>query len=217
MKLRNLIFLLLLYALPLTLYPLPVYAQDIGQAKIHPASPVYFLKSFKEILELKVSKPDQKGLKYFEFAQRRIREVNALTLANRADLIPPALEKYSLYMEKVLGHLDFKNANLARRVLEYVKGHIISLDRVFGQTQNQRAKIAIRAAIFRLFEWHQSLPERLSVETKLSILPQIQEDERLICDFLSKEASSSALNDTEKAVLIERVQKCFQNLGSGRF
>lgn len=191
----------------------PVYAQsnDIGIAKIHPASPFYFLKSVREILELKFAKTSQeKGFKYFEFAHRRIREVKSLINVNRADLIPPALEKYQSNLNKVLGLVNFNDEVLGPQLIDELNKHIVALERLQGQTDNQRAKIAIRTAIYRISSWDAALLERLALESKAKLSSKIKVNQSLICDFLSKEASSSALNQTEKFVLQERVKKCLR-------
>lgn len=181
---------------------------DIGYSKIHPASPLYFLKSVREILELKFSKPDQIGLKYFEFAQRRIREVKSLISVNRPDLIPPTLEKYSANLNKTLGPFNFQDEALSNEVINNVGMHIVKLEEIYHQTQNPKAKIALRLAIYRISLWNEQLLERLNSKAKDVLSLKINDNQTFICNFLSKEASSSALNQTERVVLIERAQKC---------
>lgn len=191
----------------------PAYAQvdTIGQSQISPASPLYFLKSFKEILELKFAKSSQeKGLRYFEFATRRIKEVKSLINVNRADLIPPVMEKYWSSLNKVLSFIDFKDETLVSKLIDKVANHIIVLDDLETQTDNPKAKIAIRAAVYKILNWNQSVLERIDSQSKANLLSKITDNYKLICNFLSKEASKSALNQTEKATLSERVRKCLE-------
>lgn len=193
-------------------FSIPLYAsEDIGYSVIHPASPLYFLKSAKEILELKFAKESQeKGLKYLEFAERRIREAKSLINVNRADLIPPVLERYWSNLNKTLGLLNFKDQPFSSQVIEKIKQHIMVLETLQKQTENQKAKIAIRTAVYRLSGWQAKLLERLTPEIKAQLSLEIAENNSLICNFLSKESSSSALNQTEKAVLLARAQKCLK-------
>ena len=184
---------------------------QIGQSRIHPASPFYFLKSVREILELKFAgTTNVKSLRYLEFSTRRIREVKSLMSVNRPDLIPPTLEKYSSSLEKVLGLINFRDEVLGPQVIDKVGKHVLILEGLFNQTENQKAKIAIRLAIYRISRWNEQLLGRLVSEDKVRLSPEIAKNQAFICNFLSKEASSSALNDTEKAVLTQRAQKCLQ-------
>lgn len=195
------------------IFSVPVYAQteDIAPSKVHPASPLYFLKSAKEILELKFAKESQeKGFKYLEFAERRIREVKSLINVNRADLIPSVLERYWSNLNKTLGLLNFKDQALSSQVIEKIKQHIVALETLQKQTENQKAKIAIRTVIYRLSGWQAKFLERLAPEIKAQLSLKIAENNSLICNFLSKEASTAALNQTEKAVLLARAQKCLK-------
>lgn len=209
---KKLVFLALFFILTALFFSIPVYAsEDIGYSTIHPASPLYFLKSSKEILELKFAKESQeKGLKYLEFAERRIREAKSLINVNRADLIPPVLERYWSNLNKTLGLLNFKDQPFSSQVIEKIKQHIMVLETLQKQTENQKAKIAIGTVIYRLSGWQAKLLERLTPEIKTQLSLEIAENNSLICNFLSKESSSSALNQTEKAVLLARAQKCLK-------
>lgn len=195
-------------------YSVALAGQDeIGQSRIHPASPFYFLKSIREIFEIKFSGTSQiKGLRYLEFSTRRIREVKTLAGLNRPDLIPSTLEKYWLSMEKLLGLISFKDEVLANQVLGQIRKQLTVLEYLYPQTENQKAKIAIRLAIYRISLWNEKLLERLEPKDKIRLFPEITKNQAFVCDFLSKEASGSALNDTEEAVLLERAQICLQNL-----
>lgn len=210
---KKLVFLALFFILIALFFSIPVYAQsnDIGYSTIHPASPLYFLKSSKEILELKFAKESQeKGLRYLEFAERRIREAKSLINVNRADLIPSVLERYWSNLNKTLGLLNFKDQPFSSQVIEKIKQHIMALETLQKQTENQKAKIAIRTVIYKLSGWQAKLLERLTPEIKAQLSLKIAENNSLICNFLSKEASNSALNQTEKTVILARAQKCLK-------
>jgi len=56
-------------------FPYPAFAvDDIGQSKIYPTSPLYFLKSVKEILELKFAPTSEiKAIRYLEFSNATVK------------------------------------------------------------------------------------------------------------------------------------------------
>ncbi len=174
-----------------------VYAQDndIGISLIHPATPFYFLKTIRENLELKFAlTPRTKFFRQLEFATRRLRETKALISKNE-DLIPPTLEKYSSHI-KTLPDKDLEDEEIQIRIKESLVVHLETLQKIYDQVSNLRAKIAIRASLNRIIQ-------RADVPV-FAKLP--------ICTFFAKEASSAALNQTEKVVLEERAIKCHQSL-----
>lgn len=188
----------------------PAHAQaEISTSQITPASPFYFFESVKEALELKFAESVQdKGLKYFKFAQQRIIEAKQLVKENRTDLIPPLLERYYSNLNKVLGLGNDKA--LGPYLVDEVGKNAIALNQLEDQTENPKAKMSIRALIYRILIWTEDFYQRLNPDQKNNLLAKTKANQAIICDFLSKEASSSALNQTEKAVLLERVQKCLK-------
>lgn len=175
------------------------YAQenDIGISLIHPASPFYFLKAIRENLELKFALTSRvKFFRHLEFATRRLRETKALIPGNE-DLIPPTLEKYSSHL-KTLPDKDLEDKETQIRIKESLVVHLETLQKIYDQVSNRRAKMAIRASLNRIIQ-RKDLPD-------YAILP--------VCSLFAKEASSSALNQTEKVVYLERSQKCFESLGT---
>ncbi len=197
----------------------PVYALSLPpttynlQPTLSPASPFYFLKSAEEVLELKFAKTSQeKGHKYFELAARRISEVESLINVNRSDLIPPVLERYWFNLSRALGLLNLRDDSLASQITGEIRQQIVMLEDLQNQIDNRKAKIAIRTAVYRIFSWNNSLSERLTPQAKTQLSLRTGENNNLICSFLSKEASSSALNQTEQYVLSIRAEDCFKKL-----
>lgn len=166
---------------------------QIGQSRLDPSSPFYFLKTIRENLELKFAGiPRVRLLRELEFATRRLREVKALMVKDQ-DLIPPTLEKYKAHLNS-LPDKNLEDGEVLTRIKESMNVHFEVLESIYNQVTNPRVKMSIRAVI-----------------NKLAQRPDLPNYTRLpICNFLSKEASSSALNDTEKAVLTDRAQKCIQ-------
>lgn len=172
-------------------------AQDlIGKSQLHPAHPLYFLKPVREALEMHFAQtPRVKMIRSLEFATRRLREVKSLIDVKREDLIEPNMGKYWYHLQK-LPDKDLEDGELVAFIKETTPVHLEVLENVYNVVENKRAKMAIRAALNRL-----SQRSDLEVKTKKSI-----------CDFLAKESTSSALNQTERVVLSERAESCFKSL-----
>lgn len=170
--------------------------EDIGQSRLHPASPFYFLKTIRESLELKFAGTRKVVyIRRLEFATRRLREVKSLIQVGNFELIIPALENYSSQINS-LPDQGLQEKEILQLIENNLSNHLEVLQQIYYQIENPRAKMAIRAAINRILQ-RADLPPSARL---------------LGCSFLSKEASSSALNEVEKTVLLERVKKCFQSL-----
>ena len=168
---------------------------DIGQSQIHPAHPLYFLKAVRESLEMQFAQtPNIKMTRQLEFATRRLREVKSLISKNRQDLIEPNLERYWANMNTVLGYRP--REEWLTLLLNYtISTHLNVLELVYEKIDEKRAKMSVRTQIYRLLEYSDITGE-----------PRIKG-----CDYLSKEASSSALTEVERAILKERAQRCLKN------
>lgn len=200
----NVQFTIKLVLLLFTFYITPTFAQeqatqsaqvvDIGYSMIHPASPLYFLKTIREALELKFATTGHvKLLRQLEFAQRRLREVRTLITINE-DLIPPTIERYIFYLNGLNDtHKDAEELRLMQSNLAY---NLKALQLIYGQTVTPRAKMFIRSAMNRVIQ-------RADVQN-FAKLP--------ICNLFAKESSSSALNQTEQTILTQRAQGCLDSL-----
>lgn len=195
-NLKLFIFALWLCALTFTLFTFPVFAQeDIGYSRLTPASPLYFLKAVRESFEQRFTNtPGGKLALHLEFSFRRLREAKTL-LSQNQELIAPTLERYNSEMnslpDKDLGKDPFK-----LKIIEAVNIDLASLEQMYSQTPTLGAKMAIRAAMNRIIQ-------RADVSSAAGIP---------VCVLFSKEASSSALNSTEKVVLAQRAEDCFKKL-----
>lgn len=165
---------------------------EIGQSQIQPAHPLYFLKTIREYFELKFAPiPRTKMIRQLEFSTRRIREVKSLVNLSRQDLIEPTLERYWFHLKTVL---DFRprDEGLTQLLRQVEETHLGTLQNIYYKIQNKRAQISIRSSISRILE-HSEMEPRV----------------RLFgCDFLLREATSSALNEVEKAIYLERGKIC---------
>lgn len=189
----------------------PAFAQaDLPSARISPASPLYFLKSVREILEIKLAGTTYvRAIRELEFSTRRIREVKSLTSTPNEDLIEPTLERYWAHLRELKGLLNLKDENMADQVANTVTSHMDILQRTYSQVTNSSAKRSIRVAIYRLSEWEGELSDKF-VLLKSPLAQRVVNSKFLGCNLLSKEASSSALNEIERAVYLGRVQKCLR-------
>lgn len=174
-----------------------VYAEEanIGESRIHPAHPLYFLKTIRENFETKLALSYRvKMFRQLEFATRRLRETKTLITINQ-DLIPPTLEKYNAHLNR-LPDKDLKNEEILTNVKNSLAIHSGILLKMYDQVSNLRAKMSIRVTLNRIIQ-----KGNLANSAKLPV-----------CNFFANEASSSALNDTEKVVLLDRAGNCFKSL-----
>lgn len=168
------------------------YDDDIGTSRIDPSSPIYFLKTVKENLEWRLAlTPRVKLIRNLEFATRKLREAKTLLSTNRQDLIEPTLERYWYYISQ-LPDKDLKDGEFATSVKQSLVIHLKTLEKIYSQVSNLRAKMSIRSALNRLMG-RGDIPSAARVS---------------VCEFLVKEASSSALNQTEQVILKDRALMC---------
>lgn len=183
-------------------------AVEIGESLIAPDSPLYFLKTIRERIEVLLSPTtESKVNRELEFAQRRLREVRALVKNKKQDLIPVTLEKYKLHLSQI-DQLSKENQGLQARAGEAVARHLDVLQRVYDAVGNPAAKQAILASLERAEEHNRKLIDRLDVALQQKLIKNIAARQHLACQFLIRESTSSGLNDTERAVLQERIAKC---------
>ncbi|MDO8576801.1 MAG: DUF5667 domain-containing protein [Candidatus Daviesbacteria bacterium] len=210
------VLVILLLFLNFTLLISPAYAQspDIGQARINAASPLYFLKSIQEILQLKFAKtPNDRYLNRLKFITRRVAEVKSLAGTSREDLIEPTLEKYWSQFQELRSTTNLKDWETAKKVSYGMVAQMDSLQTVFTQVSNPRAKRSVRLAVNRISEWEGGFMGQIILFGQPALTQDIINSRLSGCNFLSKEASSSALNEVEKTVFVERAKKCFPSLG----
>lgn len=187
-------------------------AIEVGESLISPVSPLYFLKAIREKIESFFGGSDEaKVIREIEFAHRRLRETRALVKNKNQDLIEPTLEKYQFHIRKA-GELASKSEELQIKVGDAVARHLDVLQRVYDQVGNPRAKMAIRTAIERAEEHNQVLLEQLSLINQQKLIRMIALRQAQGCRFLQRETSSSALNDTEREYLKQKVGQCMDQV-----
>ncbi len=167
---------------------------NIGVSKIMPGSYLYFLKGIREYFEMKFAGTSNVRLiRTLEFATRRLREVKALNLNNHEDLIPATLERYFSYIRE-LPEKGYEKTEISIRIKEGMVVHLETLENLYPNLSSPRAKLAVRSIINRL-------TQRVDI-APFAKIPA--------CNFLAKEATSSAINESEKEILQQRAIICLQ-------
>ncbi|MDO8573779.1 MAG: DUF5667 domain-containing protein, partial [Candidatus Daviesbacteria bacterium] len=170
-----------------------------------PASPLYFLKSVREILELRsADNLDIKARLQLQFANRRIREMRSLIGTSHEDLIEPALTRYAAHLQEFTNIANFSDKGLKTKIAEITTEHMKILQVIYGTVSEQRAKRSIRVAVHKLSQWDNILMNKIDPIYDSWFTEQITLSKLSGCDFLSGEASSSAITETERWVLSQR-------------
>lgn len=181
------IFLVLIIFISL-FFTNPVFAQenDIGVSRITPDSIFYFLKTVREDIEMRLAlTPHVKLVRQLEFATRRLRETKGLA-GTHEDLIVPTLERYWYHLSK----LPVVDSTI-------LTTHLKVLQNLYERLTNIQAKLSIRSTV-----------NKISKRPDLPTFAKIP-----VCFFLQKEATASALTQSEKAILLERAGDCFKENG----
>lgn len=201
-ELRIMVFIILSIILTslFIIHPVLALENDIGYSRISPASLFYFLKGVREAFEMEFAGTDRvKMLRRVEFATRRLREVNTLVRDQKEELIPATLERYTVLLNQ-LGDKHLQGSEIGIKLRSDLSVHLNALEKIYNQSSAPRSKIFIRSALNRIIQ-------RVDIE----------DDSKLtVCRLFSKEASSSALNQTEQTVLLDRAEKCFKSLEARR-
>lgn len=184
----------------------------VGQSIIHPAHPLYFLKAVRENIETKFStNPKQKFIRKIEFLERRIREVKSLIYFKNEYLIDPTIEKYTQILNELEG-MDTQKRDQVNMARDEVSNHLLIMIKYYPQLENSRAKLSFRRTISKISEWNINLSDRLTYGGYTDLAEKQIKLNSPACEFLKKEASTSALNDVERLVFSKRADICFKNL-----
>lgn len=189
-------------------------AVEIGQSKIAPNSPFYFLKAIREKIENILASTSQSKVSLkLELAQRRLRESKTLLSAQKQDLLPPTLERYKLHLDEAR-NLSSSNSGLKMSVGEAISRHLDVLQRMYDSVGNPRAKQAIRSAIEKAQDENQQILDSLDLTSQQQLIRKIALRQALACQFLQRESSSSALNGTEQQFLAHKVETCKEKINT---
>lgn len=200
----SLFFSLLVVSFSLIIHP--VFAQevstssaqivDIGYSRIDPASPLYFLKTIRENLEVNLAQTRRvKNLRQLEFATRRLRETRTLVGKNE-ELVPSTLERYISHLNNLQDKYLKSEQQIADDIKNNLAIHLQIFRQIYNSSSNLRTKMAVRSTMNKIIQ-------RADVSNS---------DREVVCDLFTKEATSSALNQTEQVVLKDRAVKCLNLL-----
>lgn len=186
---------------------------ELGSSRINPASLFYFLKSVREILELKLSPATNiRAARELEFANRRIREANSLAGSSREDLISPTLEKYWSHLGQLFGITDLYNPGQLLQIRNSFNIHTDALADLYWESSHPQARRSLRLAIFRISLMEDNYIKKLNSLGQIIEAEQFKDIKLKACNFLTQEASSSALNENERLLYQDRSQKCSGDL-----
>lgn len=201
--------IIIIVAFYLFLLTTPAFAQNVGSSRLSPDNPLYFLKAIRESLEIQFAGTEKvRVLKRLEFAQRRLREVNSLAASHREDLVAPNIEKFLLEINLVR---PVKDVSMNPTVSNSLGHYMEVLVAIHDSLTDPRAKLAIRSAIYRLMDFNYTYYTNMQPIVANKIFPPQESKFKRGCDLLTKEASSSALNESERQILKERGEKCRLN------
>ncbi len=187
-------------------------AVEIGESLVHPASPLYFLKTLREQIELAFSVSSEAKLnRELEFAQRRLREVKSLIKVKQQEMIQPTLDKYLRHITQV-GQFSQSGNDSSVRAGEAISRHVDVLARVYDQVGNPSAKAAILESLKRAEQHNRELLTKLDITRQQQLIRKIAAHQALACRFLTREATTSSLADDQKQALKERVIGCRENV-----
>lgn len=161
--------------------------------QISPSSPLYFLQTIKEGLEMKVAFSMQsKAAKQLEFATRRVKETENL-VGEEEDRIQTVMERYWNNFQTSLNFNKSAKDKLTQ-INQTIESNLNDLDKIYPALSSEKAKRGVRATVSRL---------AFSPDIDLNI-------RHTGCNILQKQASDSALTQSEKAIFEIRVKDCFE-------
>lgn len=167
--------------------------ENVGVAQIDSSSPIYFLKTIREGIELKFATTTKtKLIRQLEFATRRLREAKSLAGGKNEELIQAAMERYWSSLTQVLSY-EAKDEELTILSSHVSAIHLKELMALYSKLSNTKAKLGVRSIIHRLLQ---------DSEIKGGLKDSG-------CNFLLSESSSSALTQSEQVIYKERALKCF--------
>lgn len=167
--------------------------ENVGSARIDPSSPIYFLKTIREGIELKFATTTKtKLIRQLEFATRRLREAKSLLGGKNEELIQAGMERYWSSLTQVLSY-EAKDEELTILSSHVSAIHLKELMLLYSKLSNPKAKLGVRSIIHRLLQ-------------DSEITGGLKDSG---CNFLLSESSSSALAQSEQVIYKERALRCF--------
>jgi colicin import membrane protein len=183
-------------------------AVDVGESLIPPTSPLYFLKSLRERLEMALTfSSEGKVIRQLEFAQRRLREVRSLVKNKHQEEIDETLVSYQKHIEQAENFAK-DNEDLKIKVGEAVSRHSDVLQKVYDSVGNMEAKEALLENITRAQVQTETILQSVN-ETRQKILnDNVSLRLTISCNFLGRESTSSAVSEEKKVLLKAKFVEC---------
>lgn len=186
---------------------------DVGDSLISPASPLYFLKAWRERIEIFMSEDRVvTAHRKLEFSVRRLREVKSLTEQKREDLIESTLERYRKHIDEIR-NLIGKNEDFQMNFGKSIARHLYVLQILYYDTNDLNAKRAIRASMQQLERFNRDIIERMEdKDLKEQLIDSIALRQIAACQFLDLESSNAGLNESEREHLRDYVTGCQKSI-----
>ncbi|MBI1975344.1 MAG: IPT/TIG domain-containing protein, partial [Parcubacteria group bacterium] len=129
--------------------------EEVGNIGLLPDSPLYFLKALSEKIKLSFTFSSPRRIQHqWELADRRLREIEALTAKGKGELVPKLFEKYGALVDQAQKRLEDvvgrgqDVGNLRTFVSEMREKHVEVLEEVLIQVP-ESAKDAIQRVVQR--------------------------------------------------------------------
>lgn len=159
----------------------PSAETEIYTPKLLPDSPFYFLKGWKEKIELFLAQtPEAQAEKQAEFATRRVAEAKQMVKKNKLEFVEKLMEKHRKHLEKAEGKIEEakeKGRDVERAlviVTEATSQHLSVLTEVYEKVPEQ-AKGAIEHAMEVSSRGQERALEAISAEKREELRQHLEE------------------------------------------
>ncbi len=167
---------------------------NVGESRISPASPLYFIKYLRENFEMFLTGSNNALLyRQLEFGRRRLREIQTLIKEKRLDLVDRNLDRYRSSMKSV-DELASKVPQEQLQVATTLSQYQDSLRHLYGEIADLPIKQKILLQVDRDRQFDSRLLNNLNVSPRPQILDYLNLRQEVICKFLEKEASATGMS-----------------------
>lgn len=159
----------------------PSAEEGIYTPRLLPDNPFYFLKSWKEKVELFVARTSEaKAEKHVEIATRRIAEAKQMVKKNKSEFVSELMEKHQQHLGKAMEKVEEAKEKgrdveaVLERVTEATSTHLQVLAEVYEKVPEQ-AKEAIEQAMEVSSRGQERALEAISGEKRQELRQQVEE------------------------------------------
>lgn len=166
----------------------PSAGEGIYTPRLLPDNPFYFLKTWKEKIEIFLARtPEAKAEKYVEMATRRVAEARQMVEKNKLELVERLMEKHQEHLERAMEMIEEAKEKgkdveaVLERVTEATSTHLQVLAEVYEKVPEQ-AKEAIEHAMEVSSRGQERALEAISKDKREEWRQQVEEKiENCLC------------------------------------